>query len=601
VSEDTASPANSCRDRRTPGVYITETDSFGSSIIGAATAVPAFIGYTEFAADPSTGKPLYNKAVAVSSMQEYSRYFGGSAPPGLALTLAGDPPDGSGSIETSVGASSAAVPDFTANMTDASGNVKPAALCLKSTSAPGTKSGFNLYWSLKAFFDNGGGSCFIVSVGSCYGPPKACPTSAPAPGSAARLGSIRSEDLLSGIDAAGLITGPTMTVVPEACLLASADGEEIMPDSGYGDVVQRMLGQASTLQDRVAIIDPPGVTFAGSKARLRSAQEGLSLHIDPAFSSVSYGVAYAPAIHASIVSPDEISYTCLATDQNGLIRNILTTQATQIYGENAAQLAMVQSAVEAAFPPGTDETSHQPAPADQPDNRPGYPVQAGAQSLKDWQAGLDHFLLNRLPLFGEIRALIAARMNILPASGFAAGVWAATDGSNGVWNAPANVALSSAIAPCYLMSDDEQAAYNVPINGHAINIIRALRGRGNVVWGARTLDGNSNDYRYIHVRRTLIYVEQSIKQSLTAYAFAANDASTWSTVSAAISSFLTGLWQQGGLMGDRANTAFTVSIGLGATMTAQDILDGYMIIAVTLQLTHPAEYIELTFRQKMSA
>jgi phage tail sheath protein FI len=151
------------------------------------------------------------------------------------------------------------------------------------------------------------------------------------------------------------------------------------------------------------------------------------------------------------------------------------------------------------------------------------------------------------------------------------------------------------------MSDAEQGGFNVPTNGQAIDIIRAQPGRGNVVWGARTLDGNSQDYRYIQVRRTLIYVEQTIKLALQSYVFAANDAITWTNVTSSISAFLTGLWQQGGLMGAKSTDAFTVNCGLGATMTAQDVLNGYMVVAVTLQMIHPAEFIELTFTQTMGS
>src|SRR5207248_8429939 len=110
-----------------------------------------------------------------------------------------------------------------------------------------------------------------------------------------------------------------------------------------------------------------------------------------------------------------------------------------------------------------------------------------------------------------------------PPSGLLAGVWAASDSRNGVWNAPANIALASVIEPLYLMSDAEQGGFNVPTNGQAINIIRSQPSRGNVVWGARTLDGNSLDYCYVQIRRTLIYVEQSIKLALQPYVFAAND------------------------------------------------------------------------------
>ena len=180
-----------------------------------------------------------------------------------------------------------------------------------------------------------------------------------------------------------------------------------------------------------------------------------------------------------------------------------------------------------------------------------------------------------------------------------AGVYTKIDGSRGVWNAPANTTLTSVVSPTLAINDAMQEDLNVPLDGKAVDAIREFTGRGTVVWGARTLDGNSNDYRYIQVRRTLIYIEQSIKAALNPFVFAPNDGNTWTTVVSMVSNFLQGVWSQGGLMGATASEAYTVQCGLGSTMTAQDILDGYMIVQVMLQMIRPAEFIELTFKQKM--
>ena len=188
----------------------------------------------------------------------------------------------------------------------------------------------------------------------------------------------------------------------------------------------------------------------------------------------------------------------------------------------------------------------------------------------------------------------------LPPSGIMAGIWTQNDNLNSVWNAPANLALAGVDGPAVLLNEADQGHYNAPPNGNAIDILREFAGRGTVVWGARTLDGNSNDNRYIQVRRTLIYIEQSIELALQQFVFAANDASTWATAIASVSNFLTPIWQSGGLMGATPEEAFTVQCGVPQTMTAQDVLNGYMIVSVTLQMVHPAEFIELTFRQKMN-
>jgi phage tail sheath protein FI len=195
--------------------------------------------------------------------------------------------------------------------------------------------------------------------------------------------------------------------------------------------------------------------------------------------------------------------------------------------------------------------------------------------------------------------VILANTNLLPPSAGMAGIFALTDYSKGVWNAPANVTMNSVLSVSVKLSDEQQGKLNVPLNGKAVNAIRDFPGRGPVVWGARTLDGNSNDYRYIQVRRTIIYIEQSIKTALNQFTFAPNDGRTWVAVMAMISNFLQGLWSQGALMGDKASDAYTVQCGLGSTMTAQDILDGYMVVQATQHMIRPAEFIELTFKQKM--
>jgi phage tail sheath protein FI len=575
--------------RVTPGVYTTEIDAFGTGIVGVATAVPIFIGYTEFAGDPTTGAPMYNQPVPISSMMEYGQYFGGAAPAGFAVAPIGNPNSqsasgsgASGSGSSSGSTASTETPAFYASYVPATGAAAITPFSLQSTAEAGEITQFNLYWAMQAFFANGGSQCYIVSVGSYW--VGQSPTSIPTPTAQWFLDSIGGTALNAGVTAAGYATGPTMTVVPEACLLTLSD---------YSNVVTAMLSQASVLKDRVAIIDPPGILSANTLTLLEAAQTALAGAIAPAISGASYGAVYAPAINASVVSPSNILYTNLvdAGGNNATINNILTTQATQLY--SGAALTSVQAAIATAFPVADKGAQYSLSGT-------GYPTIQN-QTLAEWQLALDNVLLSTLPVFKQIETLVAAAMNILPASPFAAGVWAASDSRNGVWNAPANIALASAVSPLYIMSDAEQGGFNMPVNGQAINIIRAQPGRGNVVWGARTLDGNSLDYRYIQVRRTLIYIEQSIKQALAPYVFAANDSLTWSTVSAAISSFLTDLWQRGGLMGAKPSEAFTVSVGLGSTMTAQDVLNGYMIVAVTLQLIHPAEFIELTFTQTMGS
>jgi Bacteriophage tail sheath protein len=182
-----------------------------------------------------------------------------------------------------------------------------------------------------------------------------------------------------------------------------------------------------------------------------------------------------------------------------------------------------------------------------------------------------------------------------------AGVYTQNDMMRGVWNAPANVGLVAVNAPTIYISAAMQDDLNMPIKGLAINAIRDFVGRGTLVWGARTLDGNSNDWRYIQVRRALIYIEQSVELALNKFVFEPNVAQTWVTVTSMIGSFLRGMWQAGGLMGASPAEAFTVQCSLGSTMTAQDVLAGKMIVQIKLQMVHSPEFIVLTFQQLMQA
>ena len=181
-----------------------------------------------------------------------------------------------------------------------------------------------------------------------------------------------------------------------------------------------------------------------------------------------------------------------------------------------------------------------------------------------------------------------------------AGGYVSVDNNNGVWKAPANISLINVKAPAIAISDDEQAALNVDvITGKSINVIRYFTGRGTVIWGARTLAGNDNEWRYISVRRFFNMVEESVQKAIQAFTFEPNDINTWITVKSMIDNFLLLLWKAGALQGTKPQEAFFVHVGPGETMTAQDILNGRMIIQIGMAPSRPAEFIVITISQIM--
>lgn len=190
---------------------------------------------------------------------------------------------------------------------------------------------------------------------------------------------------------------------------------------------------------------------------------------------------------------------------------------------------------------------------------------------------------------------------VLPPSPFAAGVYGRTDSAHGVWEAPANAALFGVSQPVLAISDSQQEALQNDLAGKSINPIRHFAGQGVLVWGARTLDGNSLDWRYVSVRRLAIMLEESILQGAQWVVFEPNDEPLWTQVRLSIESFLTDLWRQGAFQGSKPGEAFFVRVGLGTTMTAQDILDGRLFIEVGFAPLRPAEFLILRVGFKMQA
>lgn len=515
--------------RKTPGVYVVEQEAFPPSVVGVPTAIPAFIGYTQTAA--ISGKPVYQEPIKIGALVDYESIFGTGYKPLYNIEEVTD---------------EVAIKNGKYDFRVFDGENKK---FLYYNLAQANNARFNLYDSIRLFYANGGGTCYVVSVGDY----------------ASGESKIDLAALKSGLAVIAEQVGPTMLVIPDAVLLPNTgDEEKKWISSEFADLVKGMIEQAGTLQDRVAILDIYGSQWA-TKENLEDIITQFRTDVGDEY--LSYGLAYFPFLDATVVQVDEFNYQNVTNLD--VLKTILTLENNNLY--DGVQKLAVQADIDSTSIGNTPEEAKK----------------------------LSQNLTNALPLLLDIERCMVAQNNVLPPSGALAGVYTYTDTTKGVWNAPANIALGSVDKATFKLNDAQQGDLNVPVDGKAIDAIRDFTGRGTVVWGARTLDGNSNDFRYIQVRRTLIYLEQSIKLALNPFVFGANDGNTWSTVVSMISSFLQGVWSQGGLMGAKASDAYTVQCGLGTTMTAQDVLDGYMIVQVTLQMIRPAEFIELNFKQKM--
>lgn len=463
---------------KTPNVYIEEVSVFPPSVAEVETAIPAFIGYTA-KAKKSTDNDLILKPTKIYSLKEFEQYYGSCAYDDISVDVVDD---GAGGFTT-------------------------------TSFVPPTVE-YILWYSMKMFFDNGGGQCYITSVGIHQSTPvidlegdnSADPTTMY--GLQDGLNAVRNED------------EPTLIVIPEAVQLDAAE---------YQTLAQAVLLQCGELQDRFAVFD---VFDGGSKLDPTQLSTNRGYY---GSNNLKYGAVYYPFIKTTL------NHQITAAEDNVNVDYNSTGDVT---------LASLKS--------------------------------------------------SNTALYNYVKTKIKEAYVVLPPSSAVVGVYAAVDSSRGVWKAPANVSLANVIEPVVKIDNAIQDGLNVDVtSGKSINAIRAFMGKGTLVWGARTLAGNDNEWRYVPVRRFFNMVEESIKKSTYWAVFEPNDANTWVKVRGMIESYLLQKWRDGALAGAKPSDAYFVRCGLGITMDAQDILEGRMNVEIGMAVVRPAEFIILKFSHKL--
>lgn len=183
-----------------------------------------------------------------------------------------------------------------------------------------------------------------------------------------------------------------------------------------------------------------------------------------------------------------------------------------------------------------------------------------------------------------VRALDGANLT-LPPSGFVSGIYARVDEFSGVFKAPANEVIQGLSGLETLLTDTQQA----PLNVAGVNCIRHFPGRGFLVWGARTMSSDP-EWKYVNVRRYLLYLENSIAEGTQWVVFEPNQERLWSEMRRMVEEFLMREWRAGGLMGATAHEAFFVRCDR-TTMTQDDIDNGRLICVVGVAPVKPAEFV----------
>jgi hypothetical protein len=180
--------------------------------------------------------------------------------------------------------------------------------------------------------------------------------------------------------------------------------------------------------------------------------------------------------------------------------------------------------------------------------------------------------------------------------GAVAGTIAGTDARRGVWKAPAGLeaALHGVDSLAYTLTNEENGRLN-PI---AINCLRALPLIGNVVWGARTREGAdalNSEWKYVPVRRTALFIEESLYRGLQWAVFEPNDEPLWARIRLSTGLFLHDLYRQGAFQGSVPEDAYFVSCD-ATTVTQADIDQGTVNVLVGFAPLRPAEFVILAIR-----
>ena len=523
-----------------------------------------FIGYTEKAIDIH-GNNLTNVLTPVGSLLDYESYFGGAKYHNAEVCV-----DLEGKVVT---------------ITD-------------------TETSSHLYRSIDLYFRNGGGNCYILSVGNYSA-------------------SISIDHFVNALSVLQNEEGPTLIILTDAVNLSDAD---------YYTLCKSALAQCNELKDRFVILDVKDNDITAFRENIGA-------------DNLSYGAAYYPCLNTTLSNPyDELKVSVrrsygLFEKENSIRVTCASPGAAITVTDTAAPAALnpdIEAPGDGAIVTVTGTVSGQ---TDLPsisvdENHITLAVGRGSGSapsaiIEAWEKvvergnfhievagtgsvflsqqradfkydqelaklGEDRIKVDSPSIYENVITAINQEKVIIPPSSAAVAVYSKTDIASGPWKAPANVIISDVTGPVEHINNADQESLNVSPDGKSINAVRSFTNKGTLIWGARTLDGNSKEWRYISVRRLFIKVESDVRRSTAFSVFEPNNALTWLKIKTMLIAYLDELWSVGALNGSSAEEAYFVRAGLGETMDDRDILEGRLNISVGIAAVRPAEFVAMT-------
>ncbi|WP_294290422.1 phage tail sheath C-terminal domain-containing protein [uncultured Chryseobacterium sp.] len=556
----------------TPGVSVQENTRLPYSVSLAESAVPAFIGYTEL--QPAN----YTKPLKISSLLEYEQYFGKAKKESIRLK---DNEQGVTII------------------------------------APQAK--FLMYYSLQMYFANGGGPCYIVSV-ETY---------------ASANQDVQKSALVTGLNMTDAIKEPVLIVFTDAVSLtaqdecydlynlaiAKADDETknrfALLDTYYGNsvttsdnlnTIEKFRNKINTTSHAAAYFPHLETVLNYTFDETQTPITHTGLQATGQSSAVFYANEIAALDRLKSLASDEIS----SGSENSFVLADLLDQAIDIAAK-VKETADVKTGLTTAIDNARylSDALYDGVIDDFNENTPVFngefeALKTAVLNAKDEKGDADGIILKDLQashsvLYNRVKEAIRSLKVILPPSSAMAGVYARVDRMKGPWKALANISLNGVVAPTEKISDQEQSDLNIHTSGKSINAIRTFTGKGNLVWGARTLsgkdkreDGKDNEWKYIQVRRYYDMIRYALSKVLREnFINEPNISFTWLHAKTTVENFLNQQWKEGALAGSTPEEAYHVEVKGDETKPKT------MNVTVKVALVRPAEFIVLNFSHQL--
>ncbi|SDD75192.1 phage tail sheath family protein [Actinokineospora iranica] len=421
------------------------------------------------------------------------------------------------------------------------------------------------------YFANGGGSAYIVRVGSAT--QETGQAAVPA-----TLGGLRiSAKPSTGGEIAVEIADADGENPPEDRfkLLVRQDGKvvETFDVSTKKNLKNYVVTQVAERSRLIEVTEQSGTALARpdrQSVTLPAGRSGAPAKLD---AQEYVGDIEARTGFGGLEAVDEITMLAVPDLMSAYQRGMIGLE-----GVKAVQLAMISHCEQMA-----DRVAVLDAP-------PGL----SAQKVRAWrmdEAGYDSRYAALYYPWIKVFDPATGRNTLVPPSGHVAGVWARSDAERGVHKAPANEVIRGAIDLETGLSKGEQDLLN-PVG---VNCVRAFPGRGIRIWGARTLSSDPA-WRYLNVRRLFNYLEESILLGTQWVVFEPNDDRLWASIRRNITAFLTEQWRQGALFGRTAEEAFYVKCDRDTN--PQESIDlGQVMCEIGVAPVKPAEFVVFRLSQ----